>query len=51
MTYEKYASEVYYITKKAGEIIMEYYDGKIEVLMKEDESPVTPAETLRPPGP
>ncbi|MDA0781782.1 MAG: 3'(2'),5'-bisphosphate nucleotidase CysQ [Rickettsiales bacterium] len=44
MTYEKYASEVYYITKKAGNIIMDYYNGKIEVLLKKDESPVTAAD-------
>ncbi len=44
MTYSNYASQVYYITKKASEIIMEFYSGKIEVLIKEDESPVTPAD-------
>jgi 3'(2'), 5'-bisphosphate nucleotidase len=44
MTYQKYASEVYYITKKAGDIIMDYYSGKIEVLLKEDDSPVTQAD-------
>ena len=44
MTYKKFASEVYYITKKAGDIIMDYYNGKIEVLIKEDQSPVTPAD-------
>ena len=44
MTYENYASEVYYITKNAGDIIMDYYDGKIDVIIKEDESPVTPAD-------
>lgn len=44
MTYTKYASEIYYITKKAGEIIMGFYSGKINVLIKADESPVTPAD-------
>ncbi len=44
MTYSKYASEIYYITKKAGEIIMSYYTGKVEVLLKQDESPVTQAD-------
>ena len=47
MTYQKYASEVYYITKKAGEVIMEFYNASndgLNVKMKEDESPVTAAD-------
>ena len=44
MIYEKHASEIYYITKKAGEIIMSFYSGKIEVMLKGDESPVTAAD-------
>jgi 3'(2'), 5'-bisphosphate nucleotidase len=44
MTYQKYASEIYYITKKAGEIIMGFYSGKIIVMIKNDESPVTHAD-------
>ena len=44
MTYEKYASEIYYITKCAGEVIMDFYSGKVEVMIKGDESPVTPAD-------
>jgi 3'(2'), 5'-bisphosphate nucleotidase len=44
MTYKKYASEIYYITKKAGELIMEFYSGHIQVMVKGDESPVTYAD-------
>jgi 3'(2'), 5'-bisphosphate nucleotidase len=44
MTYKNYASEIYYITKKAGEIIMQFYTGKIAVMIKDDESPVTHAD-------
>jgi len=44
MTYQKYASEIYYITKKAGEIIMGFYTNKVEVMIKDDKSPVTAAD-------
>jgi 3'(2'), 5'-bisphosphate nucleotidase len=44
MPYKKHASEIYYITKKAGEIIMGYYSGKIHVMSKNDDSPVTHAD-------
>lgn len=44
MTYQKYASEIYYITKKAAEIIMEFYTGHVQVMIKGDESPVTYAD-------
>jgi 3'(2'), 5'-bisphosphate nucleotidase len=44
MTYQKYASGIYYITKKAGEIIMAFYNGKVQVMTKADESPVTAAD-------
>jgi 3'(2'), 5'-bisphosphate nucleotidase len=43
-SYSQYASEVLYIAKKAAELIMGYYSGKIEVLHKEDNSPVTEAD-------
>ena len=44
MIYEQYASEIYYITKKAGEIIMGFYSGNVEVMVKSDQSPVTYAD-------
>lgn len=44
MTYKQHASEIYYLTKKAGEIIMGYYTGKVTVMKKEDASPVTHAD-------
>lgn len=44
MLYNKLASEVYYISKKAGDIILGYYDDKIEAIRKEDNSPVTIAD-------
>lgn len=44
MLYSKHASEILYVAKKASELIMSYYSGKIEVLHKEDKSPVTEAD-------
>ncbi len=44
MSYSTYASEVLYIAKKAAQLIMGYYEGKIEVLHKDDKSPVTAAD-------
>ena len=44
MPYKKVASEVLEIAKQAGDIIMKYYEGQIKVEIKEDESPVTPAD-------
>lgn len=44
MPYKQYADRILEIAKKAGDIIMEYYEGKIEVTIKEDESPVTLAD-------
>lgn len=44
MTYDKYASDIYYITKKAGDIIIGFYSNNIEVMTKKDDSPVTEAD-------
>ncbi len=44
MLYSNYAAEVLYIAKNAAKLIMGYYSGKIAVLHKEDNSPVTAAD-------
>lgn len=44
MLYNRYSSEVLYIAKKAAEIIMSFYSGKVEAIYKADNSPVTQAD-------